>query len=448
MSELAFENLTPIQEQSLPTLLEGKDIIGQSKTGSGKTLAYAVPLLNKIELKQKTLQALVLCPTRELAIQVVGEFRKLGRRLEGLQVTSLVGGQPGREQAIALKNGAHIAVGTPGRVLDLLERRRMDTMDLESLVLDEADKMLDMGFLPEIDAIISRLPENRQTLFFSATFPTAIEDLSQKYQKEPTKFVIEEGENELANIDQFFYKCDTNLKEKPNFLLRALLQHPAPATLVFCNTKAAVAELVALLESKGASAASLSGDMEQRDRDRTLTLFRNGSIRVLVATDVAARGLDIENLEVVINYDLPPQVETYVHRMGRTGRAGKSGVAICIGTATQESQILEYERHLGIKFHRNVLGFKNQHGLSKDLATSAMQTLLILAGRKEKLRPGDFLGALTAQGKGLSASEVGKIDVTDRSTYVAVAVNRAEEALELLKTKGIKGKKFQIRLQN
>jgi ATP-independent RNA helicase DbpA len=443
VSELGFATLTPIQAASIPLLLAGKDVLGQSKTGSGKTAAFVIPILEKLQLRDHTLQALVLCPTRELATQVVRETRKLGRRHQGLQVVALTGGTPSREQAADIENGAHIAIGTPGRVLDLLTRRRMDLSGLKTLVLDEADKMLEMGFEEELRAILQTVPRVRQTVFFSATFPETIAALSQVYQKNPVTVKIDEPESATATIQHWLY--DATEADKGDVLMRVLQQHPSESTLVFCNTKAAANDLLQRLSDLGVGAAALHGDLDQRERDRVMALFRNGSHRILIATDVAARGLDIENLEMVVNYDLPLQQDTFVHRTGRTARAGKSGVAITLADPRETAKLMDFQKFAGIKFERKPLGFKNQLGLSKALREVPMQTLSISGGRKDKLRPGDILGALTGAAGGLKAEQVGKIEIHDKFSFVAVHSDIADMALDKLRTGRIKGRKFQVK---
>ncbi len=440
--QLGFEKMTPIQAKTLPLLLAGKDLIGQSKTGSGKTLAFTLPILHNLVIPAPQLQALVLCPTRELAAQVVSEMRKLGRQQEGLQILALTGGQPTREQAQTLEKGVHIAVGTPGRVLDLIRRDRLDFKHLKTLVLDEADKMFDMGFEEEIKTILRQIPTARQTVMFSATYPESILGLSRKYQKNPHHITVEDASESKIDIDQVVY--DTEEADKPLMLMRVLQQHPSNSTIVFCNTKAAVNELVDLIAEQNVPVAALHGDIEQRERDRVMAMFRNGSHRILVATDVAARGLDIDNLELVINYDLPLQSEVYVHRIGRTGRAGRSGTAVSLAHPRDTLRLHELEQLTAGKFLRPQLGFKNQFGLAKDFKGSAMQTISISGGRKDKLRPGDILGALTGAG-GLKGTDIGKIEIHDRSSYVAVASSQADSALEFLRTSKIKGHKFQVK---
>jgi ATP-independent RNA helicase DbpA len=442
VQELGYETLTPIQEKSIPLLLDGKDMIGQSKTGSGKTAAFTLPILNKLNINERNLQALILCPTRELATQVVNEMRKLGRRHEGLQILALVGGQPHREQAQVLEKGVHIAVGTPGRVLDLINREKIDFSKLETLILDEADKMLDMGFIVEIRNVIKALPIKRQTALFSATFPEEIQDLSRRYQKNPQRVTIEETSFEGSTIDQYVYDSEKN--DKLNTLLRVLQQHPANSSIIFCNMKATVNHIAEVLEQQEVSAAHLHGDLTQRERDNVMTMFRNGSHRILIATDIAARGLDIKDLELVVNYDLPAEAETYVHRIGRTGRAGQKGVAVCIADPRDTLRLLEFETLTHGKMIRIPLGFKNQYGLGKTFKESPMQTISISGGRKDKLRPGDILGALTKD-MGLSGSQIGKIEVQDKYTYVAVASEVADTAIEGLRLGKIKGQKFQVK---
>jgi ATP-independent RNA helicase DbpA len=443
VQELGYEKLTPIQAQSIPHLLAGKDLVGQAKTGSGKTAAFALPILNKIDLQERSLQALILCPARELASQVVTETRKLGRRHDGLQVLAITGGVPSRPQITALESGLHIAVGTPGRVLDLIQRGRMDLSKIKTLVLDEAYKMFEMGFEDEIKAILKELPRTRQTAFFSATFPETIQMLSNKHQKNPIKVTIENTQESAPQIEQFVYAAEP--EDKISTLMRVLQQHPSNSTIVFCNMKVDVNELAKILAEQDISSACLHGDLDQRERDRVMAMFRNGSHRILIATDVAARGLDIENLELVINFDLPLQPDIYVHRIGRTGRAGRSGVAVSLATSREALRVVEIEKFTGKKFERRILGFKNQHGLAKDLRESAMKTISISGGRKDKLRPGDILGALTGEAGGLSADKVGKIEIQDRSSYVAITASVADIAFERLRQGRIKGKKFQVK---
>jgi ATP-independent RNA helicase DbpA len=442
LTELGFEKPTEIQSQCIPILLAGKDLIGQSKTGSGKTAAFGLPMLQNVDLSLKRPQGLILCPTRELGAQVARDLKKMGRALTGLQVLPIAGGQPLRPQAEALQKGVHVIVATPGRLLDHLNRG-LDLSDLKILVLDEADKMLEMGFEQDLDSILQSLPAKRQTALFSATFPERIELLSRQFQNRPQKISIEHSSELAPMIEQIRYEEPET--EKINLLARILQQHPASSCIIFCNQKATVAEIGQLLQEQKVAAGALHGDLEQRDRDKVLALFRNGSYRILVATDVAARGLDIDSLELVINYDLPSPADVYVHRIGRTGRAGKTGTAISITKPNDALKVFEYEKATGQKIQLGSLGFKNQHGLGGIFQMAKMQTLTISGGRKDKLRPGDILGALTNGSPALTSSEIGKIEIHDQLSYVAVEFSAAKKAFEKLRDGRIKGKRFQIR---
>jgi ATP-dependent RNA helicase DbpA len=439
--ELGFEQLTPIQEQSIPLLLEGKDLIGQSKTGSGKTAAFGLPLLERLDLSKRELQGLVLCPTRELSAQVARELRKLGRNLSGLVVASLAGGQEVREQARTLEHGVHLAVGTPGRLLDHLQRRNLKVHRVATVVLDEADRMLDMGFGEDVGKVLKALPPNRQTVFFSATFPTTISELSRKYQQEPQYVaVVEESEAAPQTKELVVHVAPERKLEA----LRWILSHYAPdSALVFANLKLSVAELARALGSGGGSVASLHGDLEQYDRDRELAKFRNGSTRVLVATDVAARGIDLEKLDLVVNFDLPTQPEIYVHRVGRTGRAGQVGLAVSLCTQAEQPRLEAIELYTGTAL---VAIEPGRAGTASAPLRAKMETLRLSGGRKDKLRPGDILGALTGEAGGLAGTEVGKIEIHDRFSYVAVARGVGQKALGSLSRGRIKGKRFKAEL--
>jgi ATP-dependent RNA helicase DbpA len=439
VQELGFEALTPIQAESIPVLLRGADLIGQSQTGSGKTAAFALPILQKIRLAERQLHALVLCPTRELCAQVAAEMRRLARRLPGLHVVELAGGQPVQPQVGALERGAHIAVGTPGRVLDLLERQALDTRRLATVVLDEADRMLDMGFHEDMERILAETPAARQTVLFSATFPPTIEALSRAFQRAPVRVTIAAEAHSAPDIRQRLYTCEA--EEKPALLLRLLRQYQPASALVFCNFKATVAELARTLRAGGVSCAGLRGDLEQSERDRVMATFRNRSTRVLVATDVAARGIDIEALDAVFNFELPQKPEIYVHRIGRTGRAGREGVALSLATPREAAKVEELERFTGTELERATPEPEAERPVSLD---APMATLFIDAGRKDKMRPGDILGALTGEAGGLSAADVGKIELHDRFAYVAVSRGLARTALERLREGRIKGRKHRV----
>jgi ATP-independent RNA helicase DbpA len=442
LEELEFRTATPIQAQSVPVLLKGKDLVGQAKTGSGKTAAFSLPILERIQLQHRQLQALVLCPTRELCTQVAGELRRLGRRLPGLQVLVLAGGQPIRPQVNALEKGAHVAVGTPGRILDLLQRESLDLRQLATVVLDEADRMLDMGFREDMERILAATPPTRQTVLFSATFPPDIEKLSRAFQKQPARVTVVE-EEAAPDIQQLSYPCAP--EEKTALLLRILRQHQPASAIVFCNLKATVVELTRALVQAGVSADGLQGDLEQVDRDRVMAKFRNHSIRVLIATDVAGRGIDVEALDAVINFDLPSQPEPYVHRIGRTGRAGRRGLAISLVTPSDEHKVESIEYATKVPLERaSVETLPPANAASGAPLGSDWETLLIFAGRKDKMRPGDILGALTGEAGGMSASDVGKIEIHDHLAYVAVSKRLVNVALQRLRDGRIKGRKQRI----
>jgi ATP-dependent RNA helicase DbpA len=446
VQELGFDTPTPIQVESIPVLLAGRDLVGQSQTGSGKTAAFALPILEKLDLTTRELGALVLCPTRELSAQVAREFRKLGRRHRGLAVLVLAGGEPVRPQAAALEKGVHLVVGTPGRVLDHLRRRSLRVHRVRTVVLDEADRMLDMGFQEDMEKILKALPSARQTVFFSATFPQSIETLSGKHQKDPVVVAIPpEARQELAIRELAVL---TEAAQKLRTLAWVLGEYPHESALVFANLKLTVAEIEQALSSAGVSAASLHGDLEQYDRDRVLAKFRNASTRVLVASDVAARGIDVENLDLVINFDLPSQPEVYVHRIGRTGRAGKAGLAVSLYTAQEQVKLDAIQTFTGntlvlVEAARTPRTEKPApvQALGRD---AKMATLRISGGRKQKLRPGDILGALTGEAGGLGAADIGKIEIHDNFSYVAVTKSLSRSAEQSLRQGRIKGKRFQV----
>lgn len=440
IDEMGFTEMTPIQSASIPLLLEGKDLVGQSQTGSGKTAAFLIPILQKINVEETKPQALILCPTRELSEQVLQEAKKFSKAFQGLQVVALVGGQPYPPQTQALQRGAQLLVGTPGRTLEHLKTGNVNVSKLKILVLDEADRMLEEGFADEMTAIMDELPKQRQMIFFSATFPETMESLSARYQKNAVKVDIDPEKQNAPMIEQFVYESEN--PQKIETLIKILKRHPSMCTLIFCRTKATVAEIGKLLSEFKVSSDVLHGDLTQVERDRAISLFRNGSLRILVATDVAARGLDIDTLELVINVDLPPSPDIYIHRIGRTGRAGRKGTAVSIATAYESSKILEIEKVTGIKMIQQKLGFQNQHGLGHEFQASLMKTIQISGGKTDKLRAGDILGALTASPAAIPASEIGKIEIHERYSFVAIASLSADKAMNKLRTTKIKGKKF------
>lgn len=404
-------------------------------------MAFSLPILQKVSLKEKEIQALILCPTRELCTQVAKEIRKLARKMVGLQVLILSGGQEIRPQILSLYHGAHIVVGTPGRVLDLIGRRKLDLNSVSTLVLDEADRMLDMGFQEDMETIIGEIPGTRQTVFFSATFPASISSMSKKYQHMPVNIVIEDTEASRAPIEQRV--CRVDPFGKTSILLRVLKQYQPATGLIFCNLKATIASLTESLNQEGISCEGISGDLDQDQRNTVLARFKNGSTRVLVATDVAARGLDIKDLAMVVNYDFPVDNETYVHRIGRTGRAGQEGQSVLFVTPTEGEKLQSLEEEIGLKIPDLVI----EPGPSRrDFPAATMETIYISGGRKDKMRPGDILGALTGEAGGLKGDEIGKIEIHDTYSFVAVKRSLASELVQKLKDGRIKGKRFFIKI--
>ncbi len=441
LSSLGYEVMTPIQEQSLPHILDGKDVIAQGKTGSGKTAAFGLGLLEKLEVKRFRIQALVLCPTRELADQVAKEIRRLGRGVHNIKVLTLCGGMPFGPQVGSLEHGAHIIVGTPGRIEDHLNRGTLKLKDVNLLVLDEADRMLDMGFQAALDAIVDQTPQERQTLLFSATFPKQIQSIADRIMTNP-EMVKVEATHDASSIRQYFYKV-ADSKERMIALRLLLLQHNPESALVFCNTKIETQEVADALAEYGFSALALHGDLEQRDRDQTLLRFSNKSISVLVATDVAARGLDIESLDAVINYHIANDAEGHIHRIGRTGRAGNKGVACSFFTEKEGYKVTLLDGDIDPVFDIEPLPPLNL--LEKPAREPAMATIQIDGGKKQKVRAGDILGALTGE-NGITGKQVGKINISDNWAYVAITRNAVRAALKKLGQGKLKGRSFRVRL--
>lgn len=446
LEEIGFKNATPIQAQCIPLLLKGGDVVGQSQTGSGKTFAFGLPLIQQVDLAKRDVQALILCPTRELCAQVVRELKKLGRHFQGLRVQILCGGQPIRPQLIGLEDGPHIVVGTPGRVLDHLGRASLSLKHLQTVVLDEADRMLDMGFLNDVEDILRATPKKKQTVLFSATFPETIADLSRHFQNSPQHIIIEAQQEQKPSIDHLY--CETTPDNKAFTLMQWLFETKPKSVLVFCRMKADTVDLAEFLANDNITAAALHGDLEQRDRDKVLARFRNHSLRVLVATDVVARGIDVEQLDAVVNFDLPSTGEDYVHRVGRTGRAGAKGTALNVVTERQLGKLEFLEGDVGIKFKKIEAPKITEEEISKETLLADMETLSISGGRKQKVRPGDILGALTGEAVGLSSQDVGKIEIHDLISFVAVARPVARIALKKLQGSQIKARRFYVELVN
>jgi ATP-independent RNA helicase DbpA len=446
VEELGWEQLTPIQARAIPALLAQQDVIAQSQTGSGKTAAFALPLLHQLNLAKREIAGLVVCPTRELSAQVARELRRLGKRMPGLSVVVLAGGDSLREQSKALEKGAHLAVGTPGRILDHLKRRTLKVHGVATVVLDEADRMLEMGFLNDVAKILKALPASRQTALFSATFPASIRELSAKHQRSPAWIAIDDASTERPNIEQRVLHVATT--DKGSALRSVLSRRPHESALVFANQKATVAELERSLANDGLSVAALHGDLEQFDRDRVLAKFRNGSTRVLVATDVAARGIDLQKLDLVVNFELPAQPVIYVHRIGRTGRAGQPGLAISLCASAEKPRLAAIEQYVGSPleaFEKPAAVLPRSSPNIPAKSEAKMDTIRLLGGRKQKLRPGDILGALTGSG-GVAGTDVGVIEIHERFAYVAVAKTVSQRAVQSLCEGRIKGKRFKAEL--
>ncbi len=439
LDSLGYHQMTPIQAEGLPHVLAGRDLIAQAKTGSGKTVAFGLGLLNRIDRQDFRVQALVLCPTRELADQVAKELRRLARASANTKIVTLCGGVPLGPQIGSLEHGAHIVVGTPGRIQKHMQKRSLSLRHVKTVVLDEADRMLDMGFVEDMETILSETPRQRQTLFFSATYPETILELSGVFQRDPIEVTVE-SQHSAQKIRQQFYEVEKGHRTRT---LAALLAKYRPASaVVFCHTRQQCQEVTEDLQQMGIHALALHGDLEQRERDLVLVRFSNRSVPVLVATDVAARGLDIKELEAVINYELPRDPEVYVHRIGRTGRAGNKGMALSLFIPSEVYRVSAIEEYQDgpVQVER-----MKQLDLPEGFTlTAPMVTLGIDGGRKEKLRPGDILGALTAN-DAIPAAQIGKIDIFEHNACVAVDYNARKRALKVLSEGKIKGRRFKVR---
>ncbi|MES2871734.1 MAG: ATP-dependent RNA helicase DbpA [Pseudomonadota bacterium] len=440
LDSLGYAQMTPIQAQSLPVILKGMDLIAQAKTGSGKTAAFGIGLLNPINPRFFGCQALVICPTRELADQVAKEIRRLARAEDNIKVLTLCGGVSFGPQIGSLEHGAHIIVGTPGRIQQHLRKGSLVLDGLNTLVLDEADRMLDMGFYDAIEDIIRQTPERRQTLLFSATYPVGIKQLSSKFMRNPQQ-VKAEALHTDSQIEQRFYEISP--EERMSAVTKVLGHFRPQSCVAFCFTKQQVQETVDHLTSKGISAVGLHGDLEQRDRDQVLAMFANRSTSVLVATDVAARGLDIDALDMVLNVELARDSEIHIHRVGRTGRAGEKGVAISLVAPSEAHRAQAIEQLQKAPLNWETLDTLTSQGGAPLLP--AMSTLVIGAGRKDKVRPGDILGALTGDA-GIPGAQVGKIAIFDFQAYVAVDRTIAKQAAQRLSEGKIKGRVLRVRV--
>ena len=440
LDSIGYTAMTPIQEQSLPHILAGRDVIAQGKTGSGKTAAFVLGVLEKLNVKRFRIQALVLCPTRELADQVAQEVRTLARTIHNIKVLTLCGGTSLGPQIGSLEHGAHIIVGTPGRIEDHVNRKTLNLEHVETLVLDEADRMLEMGFQDALDAIIEQMPAQRQTLLFSATFPKKIESIAQRIMTEPVMVQVASTHDD-SSIQQHLYKINDE-SERMTALRLLLLKNRPESTVIFCNTKIETQEVANELCNYGFSAVALHGDLEQRDRDQTLVRFSNKSVSILVATDVASRGLDIEALDAVINYQIARDIEVYVHRIGRTGRAGRKGFACTLFSDKETHKVARLEEYIGQRI--TIESLPSDSVLDKPIFKPAMATIQIDGGKKQKIRAGDILGALTGE-NGIDGKQVGKIQVLDNKSYVAVSQDVARIALKKISEGKMKGRSYRAR---
>ncbi|MBW8775460.1 MAG: ATP-dependent RNA helicase DbpA [Stenotrophomonas sp.] len=440
VAALGYTVMTPVQARALPAILEGRDLIAQAPTGSGKTAAFGLGLLQRLDPAAIRTQALVLCPTRELADQVGNQLRKLAFAIANLKVSVLCGGMPLGPQLASLEHAPHVVVGTPGRLQELLRKKALKLDGVRTLVFDEADRMLDMGFEEPIREIAGRTHRDRQSLLFSATFPDSIRAMARDLLRDAAEVTVE-GADQAPAIRHLF--CEVEPAHRQKALAGLLLKYTPESAVVFCNTRKDVDEVANSLQQFGFSALALHGDMEQRDREEVLLLLANRSCNVLVASDVAARGLDVEELAAVINYELPTDVESYQHRVGRTGRAGASGLAISLVAGREKTRAEAIEAQMGqpLDWQKTPLATSRP----AELPQAAMRTLRIDGGKTDKLRPGDILGALTGDA-GLPAKFIGKIAIFPTRSYVAIAREQANKAVAKLEAGKIKGRRFRVRM--
>lgn len=439
LDSLGYLEMTPIQEQGLPFVLSGRDVIGQANTGSGKTAAFGLGILAKLDMSINDPQALVLCPTRELADQVCVEIRRLARFTSNIKVLTLAGGSEERHKIKSLKQGAHIVVGTPGRITKLIDKGALRLDALKILVLDEADRLLELGFIAEINGIAAHTPVNRQTLLFSATFPNGIKSLSSNLQDNPAQVTVD-SQHELNDIKQLFFKVEGE-DHKLDALMLLLGHYKPESAIIFCKSRIVCAKVAQLLRKQKMEALEIHSDLEQQDRTLVLTKFANKSCCILVATDLAARGLDIKDVGAVINYDLPSEHQLYIHRIGRTGRAGQEGLALSLFIGKERYYLADIADYLKVACQIVELDELRQD--KTFILKPAMATIYISGGRKDNIRPGDILGALTKEA-GLEGKDVGTIRILEVNSYVAVAVTHVNQAVTRLQAGKIKGKKYRV----
>lgn len=510
IEDMGFEETSPIQTQAIPAVCEGIDVVGQAQTGTGKTAAYTIPMLMKIDPQIKKPQAIVLCPTRELAVQVAEEIRKLAKYMSDIKVLPVYGGQEIVRQIKSLKTGVQIIVGTPGRVMDHMRRKTVKFDNINMVILDEADEMLDMGFREDMETILTETPEDRQTVMFSATMPKAIMDIARNFQKDARIIKVVRKELTVSNIEQFYY--EVRPKNKTEVLCRLIDIYNPRLSVVFCNTKRQVDELISELKGRGYFADGIHGDMKQQQRDRVMDDFRSGKVDILIATDVAARGIDVDDVDMVFNYDIPQDEEYYVHRIGRTGRAGRSGMALSFISGKEVYKLKDIERYCKTKILAKPVpsldDVKNtkldnmfdkirqtieEGGLtdmvnlveehvnqeeytSMDMAAallkmligdtldredeveefhfdtdrddSRMVRLFINIGKKDKIKPANILGAIAGE-SGMPGKLVGAIDMMDNYTFVDVPAIHAEKILKAMNDNvQIKGRRVNVEKAN
>jgi len=432
LNSLNYKTPTPIQKETIPLIQEGKDVIAKAKTGSGKTLAFSLPLLLKLDEKEHFPQALIIAPTRELCEQIAGEIQKLARYKSDVKLITLYGGTSLTRQVASLEKGADILVGTPGRLLDHFSRETIHLGQIKTLILDEADRMLDMGFADDILKLVSNLPKERQSLLFSATYPENIDKLTKVILKNPVEVNVESKESKV-DIEELVY----SVEDKEKALLTTLKHFQPSLAIVFCNTKIKTVEVSEYLNNKGFDVATLNGDLEQYERQEMLLQFSNGSLPVLVATDLAARGLDVEGVDMVINFDVPMKKEDYTHRIGRTGRADRSGLAVTLCDEYGLRKLSEIKPELQTQNINTLSPNKNFY------MQGSVATLCIDGGKKKKVRAGDILGTL-CKDIGIENKQIGKINVYATHSYVAIDKSVIKKAFNGLKNGKIKGKKLRI----
>jgi len=440
LADLGLQTMTEVQAQSLPISLAGKDLLAQAPTGSGKTIAFSLPLLGNLKPRNFAVQALVLCPTRELAGQVATEIRRLARYPGNIKVLTLCGGQPIGPQIGSLEHGAHVIVGTPGRISDHIRKGTLVLSQVSTLVLDEADRMLDMGFQEEILNIVRYTPAERQSMLFSATFPENIGLISRDVLTNPERVQVEAIAEQQPDIEQRVYL--TEPEHQIETLLAVLTEAEPEAGVIFCNTREQCNDLGTALRQYGVSSGVLHGDLDQRERDQMLVRFTNGSLRLLIATDVAARGLDIDSVDLVVNLNLPRERAVFTHRCGRTGRAGRQGLAISIIFEKEQYKLNLIAEEIGFDLTPQKAPNLNTNKLG--VLASAMRTLELSAGRKNKIRPGDIVGALTAT-KEIDGKDIGNISVQDYQSFVALPKTLADRGVEILRSRSLKGKNVRVR---